>query len=118
MVAALLFMQHGAQKLFHFLTLPQAASPPLFSLMDLAGVLEFFGGLALLLGLFTRPVAFILSGQMAVAYFMAHAPKGFWPLRNGGDLAILFCFLFFYLATAGGGTWSMDVLWKKDKRSG
>jgi putative oxidoreductase len=78
--------------------------------MGLAGVLEFFGGLAHLLGLFTRPVAFILSGEMAVAYFMAHAPKGFWPLQNRGDLAVLFSFLFLYLAAAGGGAWSIDSL--------
>lgn len=116
-VAAFLFMQHGAQKLFGFLSPQHAVLPPLFSLIGLAGVLEFFGGLFLLLGLFTHPVAFILSGEMAVAYFMVHAPKGFWPLRNGGDLAAIFCFVFLYLAIAGGGTWSVDRLWRRDNSS-
>jgi putative oxidoreductase len=74
-----------------------------------AGVLETFGGLLLLLGLFTRPVAFVLSGMMAVAYFMAHAPQGFYPAVNGGDAAILFCFVFLYLVTAGPGPWSLDA---------
>src|ERR1035437_2465145 len=107
-IVALLFMQHGAQKLFGFLVSPETATPPLLSLMGLAGVLEFFGGLLVVLGLFTRPAAFILSGQMAVAYFMVHAPKGFWPLQNEGDLAILWSFVFLYLAVAGGGEWSLD----------
>ncbi len=106
--SALLFMQHGAQKLFGFLAPIQATSYPLLSLMGIAGVLEFFGGVLLVLGLFTRPVAFILSGEMAVAYFMVHAPKGFWPLRNGGDLAFLLSFMFLYIAVAGGGAWSLD----------
>ncbi len=110
-VSALLFMQHGAQKLFGFLAPPQATSHPLFSLMGIAGVLEFFGGLLLVFGLFSRPVAFLLSGEMAVGYFMVHAPKGFWPIRNGGDLAILWSFMFLYLAIAGGGAWSLDRLW-------
>ena len=105
-----LFAAHGAQKLFGFLAPPDAHLPLLFSFMGLAGVLEFFGGLAVLLGLFTRPAAFILSGQMAVAYFMAHAPAGFWPLRNKGELAVLYCFIFLYLAAAGGGRWSLDRL--------
>jgi putative oxidoreductase len=112
-VVALLFMQHGAQKLFGFLALPGAATPPLLSLMGVAGVLEFFGGLLVMLGLFTRPAAFILSGQMAVAYFMAHAPKGFWPIQNKGDLAVIWCFVFLYLAFAGGGEWSLDRAWRK-----
>jgi putative oxidoreductase len=76
--------------------------------MGLAGILEFFGGLFILLGLFTRPVAFLLSGQMAVAYFMAHAPEGFWPVLNHGELAVLYCFIFLYLSLAGGGPWSLD----------
>ena len=107
-VTGFLFMPHGAQKLFGFLAPPHAVSPPLLSLLGLAGVLEFFGGLLILLGLFTRPVAFILSGEMAVAYFLVHAPQGFWPLRNGGDLAVIFSFVFLYLALAGGGAWSAD----------
>jgi putative oxidoreductase len=110
----LIFMQHGTQKLFGFLAVQQVASPPLWSLIGLAGVLEFFGGLFLFLGLFFRPVAFILSGEMAVAYFMVHAPKGFWSLRNGGDLAVILCLLFLYLAVVGGGAWSLDRLGKRD----
>lgn len=113
-VTAFLFMEHGAQKLFGFLASPQAV-PPLFSMSGLAGVLEFFGGLLVLLGLFTRPVAFILSGEMAVAYFMVHAPKGFWPLQNKGEMAILYCFVFLYLWVAGPGRWSLDSLWHRDK---
>ena len=108
-VAALLYMQHGAQKLFGFLAHPPATAVPPFSFMGLAGILEFFGGLLVLLGgLFTRPVAFILSGQMAVAYFMVHAPKGFWPIGNGGDLAVLWCFTFFILLRREGvpGAWT------------
>ncbi len=116
-VTAFLFLQHGAQKLFGFLSPEHAVLPPLMSLLGLAGVLEFFGGLFILLGLFTRPVAFILSGEMAVAYFLVHAPKGFWPLRNGGDLAVVLCFVFLYLAFAGGGAWSGDRLWRRDPSS-
>ena len=86
--------------------------PDLFSLMGLAGTLEIVGGLLLVLGLFTRPVAFILSGQMAVAYFMAHAPQGFHPIQNGGESAIHFCFVFLYLAIAGAGSWSLDAVRK------
>ena len=112
-VVALLFMQHGAQKLFGFLAPPGAAMPPLLSLMGVAGVLEFFGGLLVMLGLFTRPAAFILSGQMAVAYFMVHAPQGFWPIQNKGDLAVIWSFVFLYMAVAGGGEWSLDRAWRK-----
>ena len=112
-VTAFLFMQHGGQKLFGF-PAPSQAAHALLSLMGVAGVLEFFGGLLLLLGLFSRPVAFLLSGQMAVAYFMVHAPQGFWPLLNRGDLAVLFSFVFLYLAVAGGGSWSVDHLWRRD----
>lgn len=114
-VAAFLFMQHGGQKLFGFPIAKPGPPLELFSLTGLAGVLEFFGGLLLLLGLSTRPVAFVLSGLMAVAYFMAHAPKGFWPLANKGELAALYCFVFLYLAAAGGGRWSLDrILFKKN----
>ncbi len=116
-VTGFLFMPHGAQKLFGFLAPQQAVSPPLLSLLGLAGVLEFFGGLLILLGLFTRPVAFILSGEMAVAYFLVHAPQGFWPLKNGGDLAAILCFVFLYLSVAGGGAWSVERLWRRDKSS-
>jgi putative oxidoreductase len=107
-MAALLFIAHGTQKLLGF-PASERGTPPLFSLVGFAGVLETFGGLLLLLGLFTRPVAFVLSGMMAVAYFMAHAPQGFYPAVNGGDAAILFCFVFLYLVTAGPGPWSLDA---------
>ena len=112
-IMAFLFMQHGGQKLFSYPTAPQN-QPELLSLLGLAGLLEFFGGLFILLGLFTRPVAFILSGQMAVAYFMAHGPRGFWPIVNGGELAVLYCFGYLYLAAAGGGTWSLDHILRLD----
>ena len=107
-VVALLFIAHGLVKLFGF---PEGAQPgqvPLASIYGLAAILETFGGAAILLGLFTRPVAFVLSGQMAVAYFMAHAPQGFFPVQNGGELAILYCFAFLYFAAAGPGPWSLD----------
>jgi putative oxidoreductase len=109
--AALLFMQHGSQKLFSIP--PAQQTPPLMSLMGLAGVLELFGGLLILWGLFTRPVAFILSGQMAVAYFMVHAPQGFWPLLNKGELAALYSFVFLYLSVAGAGPFSLDHLLRR-----
>jgi putative oxidoreductase len=102
-------MQHGAQKLFGFLAPPGMPVFPMFSQMWFAGVLEFFGGAMLLIGLFTRPVAFVLSGQMAVAYFQAHMPLGLWPVANGGELAALYCFLFLYLCMTGGGPWSVDA---------
>lgn len=107
-ITGFLLIAHGAQKLFGFLAPPGMPSMPLFSLMGFAGILEFFGGLLFLLGLFTRPVAFILSGLMAVAYFTAHAPGGFWPLQNKGELAVLYCFVFLFCSVAGGGEWSVD----------
>ena len=110
-VSAFLFMAHGAQKLLGF-PAPMSNPPAWFSLIGLAGALELFGGLLLLVGLFTRPVAFILSGEMAFAYFMAHAGQGFWPLLNRGELAALYCFVFLYLAAAGGGRWSLDHVWR------
>ncbi len=128
-IAAFMLIQHGAQKLFSFPAPPpqqqQAAQqssqqqpapekpsglPPV---MLVSGVLELFGGLLFLLGLFTRPIAFLLSGELAVAYFMAHAPRGFWPLLNQGELAALYSFLFLYFAVAG-GEWSIDRLWRRD----
>ncbi|WP_375058266.1 DoxX family protein [Zobellella sp. DQSA1] len=109
MVSAFLFMQHGGQKLFGFPT-PQRGEFDLFTIFGVAGVLELFGGALLLIGLFTRPVAFVLSGLMAFAYFIVHAPQDFWPLNNGGELAIMFCFVFFYFVFAGGGSWSADCL--------
>lgn len=108
-VFALLFLAHGLVKLFGF---PVGAAPgqvPLFGLFGVAGVIELVGGIALLLGLFTRPVAILLSGQMAIAYFMVHAPQGFLPVLNGGEMAILYCFAFLYLGAAGGGAWSLDA---------
>ena len=106
-MTALLFMAHGTAKLFGFpaTDMPQ---PPVGSLMWIGGVLEAVGGLLLLLGLFSRPVAFVLAGEMAVAYFMFHAPQGFYPAANGGDAAILFCFVFLLIAAAGPGAWSVD----------
>lgn len=105
-ITALLFMAHGTAKLFGFPSL--GFVPPLFSIYGLAAVLEVVGGILIVLGLFTRPVAFVLSGQMAVAYFMAHAPENFHPILNGGESAILFCFIFLYLVFAGPGAWSVD----------
>jgi putative oxidoreductase len=114
-VAALIFMEHGTQKLFAF---PPSDNPgpELFSLLGLSGVLELFGGPLLVLGLFTRPVAFVLSGMMAVAYWMAHAPQSFFPVVNGGDAAILYCFVFLYLVAAGGGAWSVDNLRRRSRQ--
>ncbi len=110
-VAALLFLHVGTAKLFAVpvAILPNGATAPIWSLLGLAGTLETFGGLCLLLGLFTRPVAFLLSGEMAVAYFMGHAPHGFWPVLNQGMPAILFCFLWLYYSAAGAGPWSLDA---------
>lgn len=107
-VAALLFMEHGLMKLVHF-PAPQPGAPdPLPPLMLAAALIEVIGGGLMALGLFTRVTAFVCSGEMAFAYFMAHAPRSFWPAINGGDAAILFCFVFLYLAFAGGGPWSLD----------
>jgi putative oxidoreductase len=114
-VAALIFMEHGTQKLLGFPPSDRAA-PELFSLIGLAGVLELVGGALLVLGLFTRPVAFILSGEMAFAYWMAHAPRHFFPAVNEGDAAILYCFVFLYLAVAGGGAWSLDNVLRERRR--
>jgi putative oxidoreductase len=111
-VSSLLFMQHGTQKLFGFPGGEPPANLNLLSQMGAAGTLETFGGALLALGFFTRPVAFILSGQMAVAYFVAHAPMGFWPILNRGELAVLYCFLFLYFSAVGGGPWSVDAMRK------
>ncbi len=111
-IAAFLFMQVGTAKLFGFPApiLPGGGTAPLASLIGVAGILETFGGVLLLIGLFTRPVAFVLSGEMAFAYFIAHAPQGFWPVLNQGAPAALYCFLFLYFSMAGGGPWSVDAL--------
>ena len=106
-MTALLFIEHGTQKFFDF---PPAAQPfgDLMNLIGVAGVLEVAGGLLILIGLFTRPVAFVLCGFMAVAYFMAHAPQSFFPINNRGDAAILFSFVFLYLTVAGPGAFALD----------
>lgn len=106
-MAALLFIEHGTQKFFNF---PPAEQPfgDLMNLMGVAGTLEVVGGILILLGLFTRPAAFVLCGFMAVAYFMAHAPQSFFPVNNHGDAAILFCFVFLYLTVAGPGAFALD----------
>ncbi|MDQ1186719.1 MULTISPECIES: DoxX family protein [Agrobacterium] len=105
-IAALLFIEHGTQKLFGFPPAQMEGSLP--PLLLAAALLELIGGILILIGLFTRPVAFILSGQMAFAYFLAHAPKSFFPAINGGDAAILFCFFFLFLVTAGPGAFAVD----------
>ena len=108
-VVALLFLQHGLTKLFGF----PGAAPANFNWFTLApglaSLIETFGGLALLFGFYTRVAAFIMSGEMAVAYFMAHQPRNFFPYNNGGDAAVLYCFVFLYLALVGGGEWSVDA---------
>ena len=109
-IAGFLFLQHGTQKLFAFPMPPSGGKPPLASLYGVAGLFEFAGGTLIMIGLLTRPVAFLLSGQMAVAYFTVHAPQGFWPAKNQGEAAVLFCFLFLYFAFSGPGPWSLDAL--------
>ena len=109
-IAGLAFAQHGAQKLFGVLGAKQAAA--LMSQMGVAGIIEFVGGVLIALGLFTSPVAFIASGEMAWAYFQNHAPRGFWPIQNGGELAVLYCFIFLYLSAVGSGKLSIDSIRK------
>jgi putative oxidoreductase len=112
-VAGFLFFQHGLPKLFGGFGSKGPAE--LFSQMGLAGIIEVFGGAAILLGLFVGLVAFIASGEMAVAYFQAHLPRGLWPVANGGELAAIFCFVFLYFAATGAGKWSLDALRKGAK---
>jgi putative oxidoreductase len=112
-VTGLLIIQHGMGKLLGFPPLPAYANVQLMSLSGAAGVIELIGGALLILGLWTQPVAFILSGEMAFAYFIGHFPKGFHPLINGGTLAALYCFTCLYLSTAGAGPWSLDASMKK-----
>lgn len=108
-MTAALFLEHGTSKLFGFPPSPFPV-PGLFSLIGASAILEGVGGLLLLLGLFTRPTAFILCGEMAVAYFLVHAPQGFFPMLNHGEGAIQYCFVFLYLIFAGAGPWSLDAL--------
>jgi putative oxidoreductase len=111
LVAAFLFLQHGTAKLLHVPHVAQFDQLPALSLIGFAGMLEIVGSLLILLGLFTRPAAFILAGEMAVAYFMAHAPQGYFfaPALNQGEQAVLYCFIFLFLSVAGGGAWSIDA---------
>ena len=111
-MVALLFIEVGAAKVFAFpaAVMPGGGTAPVGSLAWVAGMLEVFGGLFLLLGLFMRPVAFVLSGEMAFAYFIGHAPQGFWPVLNQGPLAIVYCFFFLYLSAVGPGPWSLDAV--------
>jgi putative oxidoreductase len=133
-IVGFLLIAHGTQKIFGFPTAPPPPTPPaaqqqqaeppkppppqiFMILVKVSGWLEFLGGLLIMLGLFTRPTAFILSGMMAVAYFIAHAPQGFWPILNKGELAVLYCFVFLYLVVAGGGPWSLDNLLRRGETS-
>jgi len=107
LVVGFMFMAHGLQKTLGLLGGQQVTH---LSLLGVAGYLELIGGILIMIGLFTRPVAFVLSGEMAVAYFYQHASASFWPIVNGGELAVVYCFIFFYLVFAGGGSWSLDAL--------
>jgi putative oxidoreductase len=113
-VAALMFLQAGTVKLFGWpMAMPGGGSPPLMSQVGIGALLEFVGGALLLVGLFTRPVAFILSGEMAVAYFQFHQPNGFWPVVNQGQPAVLYCFIWLYISARGAGPWSLDALLRR-----
>lgn len=112
-VAGLLFMQAGGMKIldwFGGVPAEYGGHPAMMSQTWIGGALELYGGAAIWLGLFTRPVAFILSGEMAVAYFQFHQPQGFWPIQNHGESAVLFCFIFLFFAAQGAGPWSLDAL--------
>jgi putative oxidoreductase len=113
-ITGLLIIQHGMGKLLGFPALPAYANVQLMSLSGAAGVIELIGGALLILGLWTQPAAFILSGEMAFAYFIGHAPKSFYPLVSGGTLAIMYCFTCLYLACAGAGPWSVDAAMNRD----
>jgi putative oxidoreductase len=118
-VTGFLFMHHGAQKLFGWFGGfgGPGGTAPLVSQFGLAGVLEFFGGIAIMLGLFTRPIAFILAGEMAVAYFQAHFPHSPWPIVNHGEPPVLFCFIFLFLFGNGSGGFSLDALMRRPPRA-
>ena len=112
-IMGLMIIQHGMAKILGFPAVASFANLSPFSLIGVAGLIELIGGALLIVGLLTRPVAFIISGEMAFAYFMAHAPKDFYPLINGGTLAIMFCFTCLFLSTAGAGPWSVDAAMKR-----
>lgn len=117
-VSGLLFLQAGGMKLFGwFGGMPDGGTAPLLSQIGIGGILEVVGGIAMMLGLFTRPVAFILSGEMAVAYWQFHAPGGAWPIQNQGVPAVLFCFIYLFFAAYGAGEWSLDAVWRRRGRS-
>lgn len=116
-VAALMFLQSGTMKLFGWpMAMPGGETVPLMTQIGIGGVLEAVGGFLLLIGLWTRPVAFVLSGEMAVAYFQFHAPQGFWPIVNQGQQAVLYCFIWLYFSAAGAGPWSLDGIRKRGRR--
>ena len=116
-VVGFLFVIHGTQKLFSF-PAPAPGGPfDVTTMFGAAGLIELIGGALIIAGLFTRAVAFVLAGEMAVAYFQMHAPKGFWPILNGGELAVLYCFTFLFMAAAGGGRWSLDALIGRSRAS-
>jgi len=116
-IAAFLFIQVGTAKLFAFpgAVMPGGGTAPLMTQVGIAGLLETVGGAAILVGWLTRPVAFILSGEMAFAYFIGHAPRGLWPVLNEGSGAILFCFIYLYLSAAGPGPWSVDAALRRPR---
>jgi putative oxidoreductase len=119
-VTGALFMQHGLQKLFGLLVSPDRpwhGAPPTFSQLWFAGVLEVFGGALIALGLLARPVAFLLSGEMAVAYFQVHFRRSFWPILNGGEVVVLYCFIYLYLFASGAGPYSLDALLRNRRRA-
>ena len=118
-VTGLLFLQAGSMKLLGWFggMNGQGGTAPWLTQAGIGGTLEFFGGIGIMLGLLTRPVAFILSGEMAVAYWQFHAPKGAWPIQNHGELAVLFCFIFLYMAARGAGEWSLDALLRRNPKA-
>jgi putative oxidoreductase len=113
-MSGLLFLQHGTAKYLGLPPMQNFANLQMASPSGIAGIIELIGGILLVLGLFTRPTAFICSGMAAVAYFMAHAPRSFYPIANGGELAVLYCFVFFYIIFAGPGPWSLDAAMRKN----